>query len=272
MRTLEDVFIKEFRSEVRVVGSKDIYSVPLPEVCKTWEVSGTEEYMVMGIQEEFYQNLNDKVVRKLPHGYVAKRRVIDKAKRSYKRNEDGSFVYQDYQVPAGSAVVLSHKNINLPYSRYVKDTPGFGYIDYMPKGSEVLFIYVLPKEHLYKVNQTALAISVKNMRNYQGIGFQTWDNGVIYIHVIPYSPNSKYIGSKILKTGKTLNYSKEIHQLSDYWEKVGLIPCIKLCALQNGENLCLKQTVTGYKDYNPIEPNPISAKEIIGSEGDVSNA
>ena len=41
------------------------------------------------------------------------------------------------------------------------------------------------------------------MKNYSGIGLTTWDYGVIFVHVIPYNPNSQYVGTKILKTAKT---------------------------------------------------------------------
>lgn len=263
---MEELFVREFKDTVRLVGNKDIFSVPLPDACKTWEVSGTEEYKVMGVEDQYYKALNDSVVRKLPKGYVAKRRIIDKVTRTYKKGEDGKYLYDDYQVPGGSTVITSGMNINLPYSRYVKDESGFGYVDFFKRKGNLEYMYVLPRENLYRVNQTALAISVKNMKNFQGMGYLTWDNGVIYIHVIPYNPNSSYIGSKILKTGTTLNYTKEIHAISDYWESIGFIPNIKLSALQDETNLVLKPTVTGYDAYEPIDFNPVSEKEVYGED------
>lgn len=252
------------------MGNKDIYSIPLPKECSTWEVSGTELYGVKGIEEEYYQDLNMSFVRKIPKGFEVKRRVVDKAKRSYKQNADGSYVYEDYKVPSGSIIVTSGKNINLPYKKYVKPENGYGYIDYIESKNGIEYMYVLPKSVLYRVHQTALAISVKNMKNYSGMGYLTWNKGVIYVHVIPYSPNSQYSGSRILKTGMYTDYSKDILRISSYWESIKLIPSIKLCALQTGENLCLKPTVVGYDSYTPIEPIPISDKEVFGSEG-VSN-
>ena len=268
MKSLEEVFIREFKDNVRLVGSKDIYSVPLPKDISRWEVSGTEEYKINGIEDEFYSKLNGTVVRRMPKGYKAARREIDKGSRTYKRDDEGKFIYKDYPVPSGSAVVSSPVNIGLPYKRYVKDIDGYGYVDYMKdKASGVmLYIYVVPKDFLYRVHQTALAISVKNMKNYQGMGYLSWNNGVIYIHVIPYNPNSQYIGSKILKTGHTVDYTKEIHLLSDYWEKVGFIPNIQYCALQNETNLVLKPTVTGYDEYYPVDDAPVGSRDIFGAD------
>ena len=265
MRTLEDVFVREFRTSVSA-GYKDIYNIPLPEVSKSWEVSGTEVYAIKGIEDEYYGKLNKSMVKKLPKGFEAKRRVIDKVNRTYKKDEKGNYIYSDYKVPSGSLVITSEINIELPYSRYIKDMEGYGYIDFINKDGKVLYMYAIPKEVLYKVNQTALAISVKNMKNYNGMGLVSWNNGTIYIHVIPYSPNSQYIGSKILKTGFSLNYKSEVDALVEFWQAQNLIPDIKLCGLQTNENLCIKPTVVGYDSYLPVERLPLSSKEIYGAE------
>lgn len=266
MHTLEDLFVREFKQSVHLLGSKDVFSVKLPEVCKGWQVSGSEQYRVFGINTEYYDRLNDTVVKRLPKGYVAKRRVVDKTTRSYKKDVDGSFVYQDYKVPSGSVIVVSSVSIGLPYSRYLKPVEGYDYIDFVREGGKISYLYAIPGTCLYKINQTALALSVKNMKNYDGAGFLTWEDGVIYLHVIPYNPNSSYIGSKILKTGMTLDYSSEIKMITDYWERINFIPNIKLCALQSGENLVIKPTIRGYQEYNVVEVNPIGVKDIIGAD------
>lgn len=267
MRNLEDCFVREFKREIRMVGNKDIYSVPLPGLVKGWNVSGTEQYRVFGITEEHFSLLNDKIVSKLPKGYEAKRRVIDKANRSYKKDGNGNYIYEKYAVPSGSTVVLSKVNLNLPYKVYLNPPKGYGYVDFVnEKDGSISYIYVIPNTMLYKINQTALAISVKNMKNFSGMGYLTWDSGVIYIHVIPYNPNSQYIGSKILKTGIGLDYIKDIHAISDHWEQIGFIPNIKLSALQSGENLVLKPTVIGYTEYTAVESICLGAKEVYGAE------
>ena len=123
---------------------------------------------------------------------------------------------------------------------------------------------------MYKINQTALALSVTNMKNYAGCGYVTWDHGVIFLHVIPYNPNSSYKGSIILKTGYSLNYNPEIHALLNYWQNVcNLIPKIELCALSDGSNLALRETTVGYDSYNPVENLSLGDKEIYGA-GDLN--
>lgn len=256
--------MREFRNAVREVGYKDIYKVPLPEEVKTWKVSGTEVYGVQGVEKPYYSDLNRSFVRKLPKDMVAKRRTIDKVTRGFKTNIDGSYVYEDYKVPTGSIVVLSGKKINLPFSEYLKPVEGYGYIDFATTSEGVVYMYVLPKSVLYKVNQTALVLSVKDMKDYSGMGYTTWNMGKIFLHIIPYSPRSQYTGSKVLKTASSLDYSNEIKLIVDYWQKVGLIPNIGLCKLQDDSNLVTKPTIIGYDEYNPIESLPLSDKEVFG--------
>lgn len=259
--------MREFRSATGLkTGYKDIYSVPLPSSSKSWEVSGTAMYAIKGIEEEYFKKLNFTTVKQMPKKFEVKRRVIDKANRSFKKDEDGSFMYEDVQVPSGSVVVLSEEQIGLPYKLYNNPPKGFCYVDFA-RTTPVTYIYAIPKEYLYKVNQTALVVSVKDMKNYWGKGYVTWDMGKVFLHIIPYNPNSKYVGSKVLKTGMTIDYSKEAKEIIDYWQEIKLIPNIALTALSSGENLCLKPTVVGYESYIPIEPIPVNAGEIYGSEG-----
>lgn len=267
-KSLEDLFKNEFKREISIVGYKDVYKVPLPDVCKEWVVSGTELYAVKGINAPFYEELNKSIVRKLPKGYTAKRRVIDKATRSYLKNEDGSFVYEEYHVPTGSIVVLSDKKIGVPYKSYkVCSKEGYGYIDFVKSTKGIIeYLYVLPKSVLYRVNQTALALSVKNMKNYWGNGYVTWERGTMFLHIIPYKPNSQYEGTKILKTGYSLDYSKDVEQLLAYWQAEGVIPNLAICSLIDGGNLAIKPTTVGYDDYIPVDSLALSDKEIYGSD------
>lgn len=270
MQNLESVFIKEFREAARLsVGGRDIYSVPLPEDCKRWDVSGTEEYLLKDVENNDFAKLNNTVVKRLPRGYVAKKRIVDKVTRKFKTDESGKYILEDCKIPTGSMVVISNKSLQLSYNYWVKcSEDGYGYIDYRINNGDVEYLYIVPKGNLYKVNQTALVISVKNMKNFTGRGFTTWENGTVFIHVIPYRPSSSYVGSRVLKTGIGMNYKKEIDVLLGYWQSIGYIPNIQLCGLSNGGNLAIKETVVGYDEgeYIPVESLAVSDREVYGSE------
>ena len=270
MRSLEELFIREFRDEVsNKVGYKDVYKMPLPEECSSWEISGTDLFAVKNVDKEYYNSLEKTIVRKVPSGYEVKRRVIDKVTRGFKKDDEGSYVYENYSVPNGSMAVISDKKIDLPYKEYkYPSKDGYGYVDFIEKNDIVEYIYVLPKTVLYKINQTALVLSVKNMKNYWGRGIMTWVMGTVFLHIVPYKPNSQYIGSKILKTGYTLDYSTEIGKLLTYWQGIGIVPNITLTSLCDGTNLALKETVVGYESYIPVDSMAYGDKEVYG--GDVA--
>ena len=259
---LESIFVREFRNAVKQAGYKDIYSIPLPPESKSWYVSGTELYSIKGIEEPYFEKLNKTMVRRLPKDKKVLKRKIDPKTRSFARDDEGKYIYEDVVVPTGSIIVLSDIRIGLPYEKRHKPSDGFGYIDFVMSEDTYEYIYIIPKSYLYRVHQTALAMSVKSMKNYEGSGYVTWENGTIFLHIIPYNPNSSYTGTKILKTAYSLNFSTEIKLLLDYWQKIDLIPNIQLCELQDGTNLVLKPTVVGYEEYEPVDTLPISDKEM----------
>lgn len=260
--TLEQLFSREFKSAVVLTGNKDIFSIPLPESSKNWEVSGVNMYAIQNIEDTYYGNLNKSIVSRVPPENRLARRRIDKAKRSFMRDESGNFVYDEVVVPTGSMAVVSEIKIGLPYN-YKLD--GFDYVDFVEKPNGVIeFIYIIPKKFLYQVNQTALVLSVKNMKNYSGMGYTTWRNGRIFLHIIPYKPSASYVGSKVLKTGYSLNFSAEIKEIIAFWINNNLIPNITLTELSTGENLALKKTDVGYNEFIPIESLSLGDREIYG--------
>ncbi|MGV3076337.1 hypothetical protein ACEE21_14735 [Clostridium baratii] len=256
MSSLERVFIKEFKRAMRnSLVSKNIYKVPLPDEVGSWEVSNSDMYAVRGIPSEsagLYSNLNRSLVKKVPSGVSVRKRKIDLVNRNFAKNSNGDYIYEDVKIPQGSIAVVSKVNLNLPYKYRTSDT-GFGYVDFVMNGDTKEFLYYIPKKYLYVTNQTALALSVKNMKNYYGKGYLTWQFGTIYLHVIPYKHTRNYVGTKILKTSHTLNYEKEVKRLVDFWVANNVIPNITLCNTIDEGNLVLKDTSRGYEDYIPIE-------------------
>lgn len=267
MSSLSSEFLREQRAAIRVKESRDIFKAPLPESTKNWYISGTDIYRVQGIKEEYYNRLNDTDVKKLPAGYVAKRRKIDKVTRSFKRDSEGNFVYENVPIAANFMAVTSEENISLPF-KYKPKEKGFDYIDYVTKNGKREFIYSLCKANLYKVNQTALALSVKNMKNFKGMGYRTWRMGIVFLHVIPYNPRSSYIGSKILETGVGIDvFDAHVREIVDYWQQVNYIPNIELSRI-GYDNFVLRETMVGYDDYIEVQDMSVNEKEIYGAESD----
>ena len=267
MSTLEKVFIKEFKRNIRSRGvTKNIYNIPLPFDVKLWKVSGSEVFMIKGVSDEaggLYCSLNNTLASKVPQGFISARRKIDMVSKSFVKDDNGRYIYEDVKIPTGSIVVISKVQLNLPFG-YKANEDGFGYIDFITNGVDREYLYYIPKKYVYLTHQTALALSVKNMKNYSGSGYVTWDSGVIYLHVIPYKPNAKYVGTKILKTGHTLNYSEEVKCIVDFWIKNNIVPDIVLCNTETEGNLVLKPTSVGYDTYNNVEDASLGDTDIYG--------
>lgn len=259
------------KSAVSRPVSKIITDVPLPNSVSTWDNSTKELLKVNGIDCEYYAKLNDTLVEKLPRDMSAKQRVIDPATRGYKKDSDGNYIYNEYKVPTGSVVVISSLQLNIPWKEYVKPTKGYGYIDFIETSEGRKYLYVVPKTKLYKVNMTALVISyAPHMRCYEGRGYQTWRNGVIFLRIVPYKATSKFSQTKILKTWYGTNYAKECAELMKYWSSINFVVNSGVCELSNGTNLALTECETIEECYIPFELIPISDKEIYGLEGGVS--
>lgn len=269
MKTLESEFVKEFKNTVMVVD-KDVYNIPLPAEVKTWSVSKTELYAVKGITEEPYTQLNRTIVSKLPSGYTAKRRVIDKSTRGFKIGSDGKYVYEDYKVPAGCEVVISKVKLGVSYKNYLDMNSQYGFVDFTKNGE---YMYVLPDTVLYRVNQTALALSNKSMKGFTGHSVVTWKHGTLFLYIVPYKPKTSYVGTSIIKTGYTIDYSREIKQILDYWQSIGFIPNISLCelrelgnSLEKEPNLCLRSVRIGYPEYVPVSLLAKGDERVYGEE------
>lgn len=269
MGSLEEVFIREFKQSIRMSKKdKNIYSLPLPEGSEAWEVSGSVVYAVKGITSDtggLYTKLNKSFGKRIPKNVVPSKRKVDLVTRNFMKDSSGKFIYEDVKIPTNSIVIVSKENLELPFN-YKAPFEGFGYIDFIGFGADKEYLYYIPKSCVYETNQTALALSVKNMKNFSGKGYLTWDYGTVYLHIVPYKPNTNYVGTKILKTGLNLNYSKEIKSIIDYWIAEGVIPNIALCETISEGNLVMKPTNVGYYDYTPVSELSVGEKEVYGSE------
>lgn len=262
--SLEENFKREFKENVKKVGDKNIYRVPLPKSVDTWNVSKAEMYAIKGIElGHKYSGLNQTIVKGLPRGSEAKRRIIDKVHHSFKKDLNGDYLYEDYPVPSGSIVLRSTTDLNLKFSDYIAPSAdGFGYIDFVNLNGIKEYLYVVPKQYVYKVDQTALALSVRSMNSYNGSGYLTWGHGTIFLYVIPYKPNRSYDATRILKTKYNTDYSREINEIEVYWQNNGVLPNIELSTLYDGTVLCKKPVNIIENFYEPVEELPLNEKEI----------
>lgn len=216
---------------------------------------------------EEFKPLNETIVMQVPRNKAIQRRKIDKVTRKY-ATDGNTYVYEDYKVPTGSIAIISNINLDLPFDWFKTDSKdGYGYVDYFMSNNRRLYIYVLPKEVLYKANQTALVISKKSsMKCYSGIGYKTWKYGMLYLYIIPYNPSTTYAESIVLKTSLSTNYAKERDILVKHWQDLNIIPNLALCKLSDDTSLAESPMGNTYAEYNALELLPLSKKEILGGD------
>lgn len=223
--------------------------------CRCWERSKNAKVLVKGIPRMgvpgLFSDLNSTIVDILPKGKKVLKRKVDLVTRSFMRDKNQGYVYDNYTVPSGSVVVATKFNLHLRWNTKYSD--GFSFIDFEDTREGRYMYYIIPKKYLYRVNQTALVVSVKNMKSYSGMGYRSYRNGVVFLHIIPYTPSREYIGSRVLKTKMGLDYSKEIEAIVGFWESVGFIPRVGYCFLEDGNNLVLKKTNSDLVSYKAVE-------------------
>lgn len=241
----------------------------MPENTKDWKVSGTEQYAIRGIPDDLegFNGLNKTFVYAIPKKYAIQQRIVDKVTRGFKVDEEGKFLHKDITISSGSIAIYTIKKLAVPYVYFEKQIDGYGFIDTIHDNetNKDMYMYILPKTVVYQTNQTALALSVKSMKGYKGMGYVTWDSGTIFLHIIPYKPRLEYMGTKILKTGCTLNYDKEVRDIVIFWIQNRFIPDISLTSVEHNEhNLALKPPSVWYDEYIPVEQLALGDKEVFG--------
>lgn len=266
MPNLEELFIREFNMCKRNgVVNKNIFAVPLPDEVKDWSIS-KDLVAIKGISDDaagLYKQLNKTVCEIVKPGVAIKKRKVDLIHKNF-MIKDGKYVLEDVKIPSNSKCIISDINLKLPY-KYSTKEQGFGYVDFYSRDNKTKYMYFIPKKYMYRVNQLALVLSVKNMKNYMGKGYWSWDFGTIFLHVIPYRSGRSYIGSKVLATSyKMSDFDSKVETILKYWQDIGVIPSLSLCMTSELGNLAISETVVGYCDYSPVEELSLGDKEVYG--------
>lgn len=271
MATLDEIFEREFnqtRASLKVGSS--IYDLKLtPRTLPRQDF-----YSVQGIKEDYYSKLNDTNVYLLPRGQKLERRLLT-SEGQFRVRKDGSYFTVSVSVPKNSLAVVSNRPIGLPFS-YKAD--GFDYVDYMEIGGSSgdhkvkRYIYIIPKQYLYKVHFNALALSSKKMKSYQGIAIKSWNLGVLNLCIIPYKPNRTYANTVILLAKVGTDFSKEISSLVGDLVRLGVISEPYEYLMPDGRNIGIEDIEPAYNfmEYVPHEVSPLSSltdkdlEDIIG--------
>lgn len=200
-------------------GGDDVNSVSDIPVLR-WGYFRSDLLRIVGCEDPYFSELNGTLALRITDRVV--KRVLDET-GEFLRNSDGSYVVQDYPVPTGSACVLSQIPLRIPYKYdYVQ---GYGFVDASLNPEMRGFLYVIPKDHLWRVPCSGLALSKKKMDSYRSVRVDLARYGKVYLHVIPFKPNKTYRASLILRSDAKAeyNFQSEIISVLKFWQSLGIL-------------------------------------------------
>jgi hypothetical protein len=206
-------FAKEFRSlmmEYRAVTRLDIRKLPIPFKKPVL----VEKLYVKGIEDERYSILN--------HTFVTKR-AKNTIKRNIYRNNGEIKGETSYTAKEGNVLVVTEENLRLPF-RYTPSDSSLEYVDYRVKDGVRSFIYSVPKKYLYKVQQTVLVLSQHSKRaHYGGVQIMLTNGHTVYLYIVGLKSIREAEGNVPLVMKTSIDYSKELNMLQQFWLSKGII-------------------------------------------------
>lgn len=236
--TLEEMFCKEFTKmlSVRKANSPvlDLHSLEVPEECNKGILKYNKVY-IKGISEEYYSKLNNTEALIWSGGKLVRRKFDYKGE--YIKDKDGKYKVEDVPVPHNAIAVISDVKIGVPNK--FKSPENFAYVDMIQsKGnsSDKRYIYIVPREYCFKLNQTALVLSLTKLRTYyQGMSMAFTNGYTVFVYVVPYKPTANTAKPyRILTTKTSIDYSEELKAIQQLWMQRGYIFTPELCALEEG--------------------------------------
>lgn len=244
----------------------DMYSLSIPKESLGNIVTRDMVY-IKGIDEEYYNNLNNTEAMIWSHGKLC-RRTFD-YKGEYIKDENGNYVTKDVTLPHECIAVISTVKIGVPVK--FKPKKPFEYVDciarQLPDGTkETCYVYIIPREYCYKLNQTALVMSMNKLRTYYSGASLALRNGyTLYLYVVPYRPTTNRARSyRVLSTKTDINYSREIGNLMQYWLEQGVLYQPQLCELFEGlegkNSVAIEEFASSVEEYTRYNPEQNLAK------------
>lgn len=266
--TSNNLFYKEFKYMMnqRKASGRSIelsrFEVPEMEGVITGKPRGVIA-LVKGIKEPFFDRLNGREVQLMPKGTLYKRKVLSDG--SFRLDDKGKEVKDVVSIKRGCVAILSDVSIGLKRTiekdgKSVSHTPseGYMYVDYVETKNGRKYIYIVPKDFVYKLNMCALVLSLTSLRNfYKGAKVALKDGTYVNVYVVPYKYRENS-GTRVLGVKSSNNFNTEFTNLLKLWLSKGLIFDVRLTYLEesiNGLNnlgiIPLKPTNTDtYERYN----------------------
>lgn len=246
MQTNDDLFFREFKDMMNgrksLSRTLNLVDLPLPSIkSMTAGVPKLHMALVKGVKEPFFDRLNTKEVQLIGRTQLKKRQVMSDG--NFQRDKDGKYMYIQVPVPHGSVAILSTLSIGL--RRYVGEgdkkrqhvvSDGFRYVDYVENNGTRKYIYIIPKEYVYRLNMCALIMTPNKRRSfYRGSKLALQNGNYVYLYVVPYQYRD-ILDQRVLGVKSSFNFDEEVSDILAYWMQIGVIFNLRATALDSQVN------------------------------------
>lgn len=236
MASLDAIFAKEFKTMAQqrqaMSGAFNLYELPLPRDFDG-HVDLARRVLIKGIHDEYYEKLNEAECIYWAKPKLKRRRFGSDGK--YLKDKDGKFITDEVPLTQGCVAVVSDVKIGVPLKYKPKEA--FDYVDCIqktsPDGSVMRkYVYIIPKDYCYKMNQLALVLSLTRMRSFYYGQEMTLQNGyTVYLFVIPYHYTGVERNYRVLKTKTVSDFSKEVDMIMKFWLDSNILFPVELTQL-----------------------------------------
>lgn len=245
-RTNDSLFHKEFKDMMNgrrsMVQNFNLVDLPLPE--QTTMINGSPKLhmaVVKGITEPFFDRLNKQEVQLVGRTTLKKRQVLSDG--TFRKNAQGNFEYTQIPVPHGHVAILSPLSIGLKRKIMIdgvekqhKVSEGYRYVDYIQSKTGRKYIYIVPKDFVYRLSMCALVLTPNKRRNYfQGCKLALQNGNYVYLYVVPYRYRES-LDLRVLGVKSNFDFNAEVHQIINYWMGLGVIFNLALTTLETQVN------------------------------------
>jgi len=184
---LDELFAREFRAmaqqRVALSGALSLYSIPLP-ASFSGKVENVKKVIVNGVHDEYYSKLNGVECIHWTKPNLRRRRFGSDGK--YICGADGRVITDSVTLPQSCAAVATSVRIAVPLKYKPKEA--FDYVDFAsrlnPDGSkERRYVYIIPKNYCYAINQLALVLSLNKLRSFTTVKKWYFRVGILFIYM-----------------------------------------------------------------------------------------
>lgn len=276
-KTCEEIFYQEFMAMMNqrkaYRGVIALNNIPLPP--NNWGVDTHDKVMIRGINEEYYNKLNDTEAILWSKPRLVRRKFDHNMQFIMRKDDPSKPELEEVTLPHKCVAIVSEVKIDVPYSvetrtgkrvKY-KASDGFEYVDVInkvkPNGERIVrYIYIVPKVYCYKENQVALVISFNRLRSYYSGAQVSLTNGqYLYLHVIPYKPTSNVSKNyRVLKTQtSSQDFNEDVKNLVNFWVSNSVMfnpsDCVMYEGYKGKENLAyelMPPVLEEFVTYDPL--------------------